>query len=66
MNEFEKLCRDAYYTKRNVFEYHGKYYHLVYLNRRCKGHLITYAVQAERVDDDEQHWINVGEPVSVS
>ena len=66
MSEFEKLCRDAYYTKRNVFEYQGKYYHLIHLNRRSKGHLITYAVQAERVDDDEQHWINVGKPVSVS
>ena len=65
MNEFEKLCRDAYYSKRNVFDYQGKGYHLMFLVKRVRGHGIVYAVQARRVDDAGKHWINVGKPVSV-
>ena len=65
MNEFEELCRDAYYSKRNVFDYQGKCHILMFLTKRVKGHYIVYAVQAKRVDDDGRHWINVGKPVSV-
>ena len=58
--EMQELAKAAYYSKRNVFEYHGKGFHLCFISQHFNGKSKVIALEIRTCDYDAGKWITVG------